>query len=127
MKEHTISRIAIIILSIVMIVFGIFHFLQPKSLLNYVPPFLPGGIIWVYIVGAAFILAAIAFILNKMAQLAAYALAILLLIFVITVHLPTYSDAGSMEMKNLALTNLLKDAALAAFAMHIGSNAKTVG
>jgi hypothetical protein len=62
-----------------------------------------------------------------MAQLAAYALAILLLIFVITVHLPTYSDAGSMEMKNLALTNLLKDAALAAFAMHIGSNAKTVG
>jgi uncharacterized membrane protein len=127
MKDHAISRTAIIILSIVMIVFGIFHFLQPKSLLSYVPPYLPGGIVWVYIVGIAFILAAIAFILNKYAKLAAYSLAILLFIFVITIHLPTYSDAGNLEMKNLALTNLLKDAALAAFALHIGSNARTVG
>jgi uncharacterized membrane protein len=66
MKDHAISRTAIIILSIVMIVFGIFHFLQPKSLLSYVPPYLPGGIVWVYVVGIAFILAAVAFILNKL-------------------------------------------------------------
>ena len=59
MKEHTISRIAIFILSAVMIVFGISHFQNPKDMLVFVPAFLPGGIIWVYVVGVAFILAAI--------------------------------------------------------------------
>jgi len=127
MNEHTISRIAIYILSIVMIIFGITHFLQPKSLLNYVPSFLPGGIIWVYLVGAAFILAALSFVLNKQVRLAGWLLAIMLFIFVLTVHLPNFMDAGEAEMKQQALVNMLKDSALAAFALHIASNAKTVG
>ncbi len=127
MNEHTISRIAIYILSIVMIIFGITHFLQPKSLLNYVPSFLPGGIIWVYLVGAAFILAALSFVLNKQVKLAGWLLAIMLFIFVLTVHLPNFMDAGEAEMKQQALVNMLKDSALAAFALHIASNAKTVG
>ncbi len=127
MKEHTISRIAIYILSIVMIIFGINHFQRPKSLINYVPSFLPGGIIWIYLVGAAFILAALSFILNKQVKLAAWLLAVMLIIFVLTVHLPNYMDAGESEMKQLALVNMLKDSALAAFALHIASNARTVG
>ena len=58
MYEHTISRIAIYILSIVMIAFGIYHFLYPQNLLVYLPQFIPGGLAWIYIVGSAFILAA---------------------------------------------------------------------
>ena len=127
MKEHTISRIAIYLLSIVMIIFGINHFLQPKSLLTYVPPFLPGGIIWVYVVGVAFILAALSFVFNKQVKLTAWLLAIMLFIFVLTVHLPNFMNAGEEEMKQQALVSILKDAALAAFALHIASNAKTVG
>ncbi|MFN2439577.1 MAG: hypothetical protein ABR503_10290 [Chitinophagaceae bacterium] len=127
MNEHTISRIAIYMLSIVMIIFGINHFLQPKSLLTYVPPFLPGGIIWVYIVGVAFILAALSFVFNRQVKLAAWLLAILLLIFVLAVHLPNFMEAGNEEMKQQALVSILKDSALAAFALHIASNARTVG
>jgi uncharacterized membrane protein len=127
MNEHTISRIAIYILSIVMIVFGINHFTNPKDLLVFVPSFLPGGVIWVYVVGAAFILAALAFLLNRMAKMAAYLLALLLLTFVIVVHLPNYLHAGDVEMKQMAFVSILKDLSLAAFAMHIGSNARTVG
>jgi uncharacterized membrane protein len=126
MKEHTISRIAIYILAIVMIVFGINHFINPQSYLIYVPSYLPGGIIWVYIAGVAFILAAIAFIVKRMVELAAYLLAAMLLIFVLTIHIPNFMHAGDEEMKQLAFVNLLKDLALSAFALHIASNAKTV-
>jgi uncharacterized membrane protein len=127
MNEHTISRIAIYILSIVMIIFGINHFLQPKSFVNYVPEFLPGGIIWVYIVGVAFILTAISFIANRQVKLAAWLLAILLFSFVLAIHLPNYMNAGDVDMKQQALISILKDSAMAAFALHIASNARTVG
>lgn len=126
MYEHTVSRIAIYILSLVMLAFGIYHFLHPKNLMVYVPDFVPGGMVWIYIVGTAFILAAIAFIINRQARLAGYLLAALLFIFVLTIHLPNYMNAGDAEMRQLAFVNILKDAALAAFALHIGANAKTV-
>lgn len=126
MKEHTISRIAIYILAIVMIVFGINHFLNPQSYLVYVPSYLPGGIIWVYVAGIAFILAAIAFIIKKMVKIAAYLLAAMLLLFVLIIHVPNYLYSGDQEMRQMALVNLLKDLALSAFALHIASNAKTV-
>lgn len=126
MTNHTISRIAVLILAIVMIVFGLYHFVNPKNLLVYVPEFMPGGIAWVYLVGAAFILAAIAFITHKYAKIAGYLLALLLIIFVITIHVPNYLNAGDTDMKSMAFVNVLKDTALAAFAMYIGSNARNL-
>jgi uncharacterized membrane protein len=124
MNQHIISRIAIYLLAIVMIVFGIYHFRHPKELLIYIPAFVPGGIIWVYFVGGAFILAALAFITNRLVGLAGYLLAVLLLIFVLTVHLPNYLHSGDQDMRQIALVNLLKDTALAAFALYIASNAR---
>jgi uncharacterized membrane protein len=123
MTQRTVSRIAVIILSIVMIVFGLYHFVKPKNLLVYVPEFMPGGILWVYFVGAAFILAAIAFITHKQVKLAGYLLALLLIIFVIAIHLPNYLNSADNDMKQMAFTNLLKDTALAAFALYLGSEA----
>lgn len=71
MKEQTLSRIAVIILAIVMIVFGFYHFMHPRDMLIFVPGFLPGGIMWVYVVGVAFIIAGIALILHKWVKLLA--------------------------------------------------------
>ena len=88
MKEQLISRIAVIILAIVLIVFGIYHFIQPRIMMNFVPNFLPGGIKWVYVVGIAFILTGIAFILHKWVKIAGYLLALLLICFVLLIHLP---------------------------------------
>ena len=123
MNEQTISRFAIILLALVMAVFGIYHFIYPQNLVGYVPSFLPDlGNLWVYIPGAAFILAAIAFITNKKVKLAAYLLAVLLFIFVLTIHLPNYLNASSDENSQMALINILKDTAIAAFALHIASN-----
>ena len=123
MKQQTLSRIAIVLLALVMAVFGIYHFVYPQNLVGYVPSFLPNaGNLWVYIPGAAFILAAIAFITNKMVKLAGYLLAVLLFIFVLTIHLPNFINGGSDETRQLSLINLLKDTAIAAFAMHIAAN-----
>lgn len=126
MTHHVVSRIAVMVLAIVMIIFGLYHFMKPSNLIVYVPDFMPGGIVWVYLTGAAFILAAVAFILHKQAKLAGYLLALLLIIFVVTIHLPNYLNAGDPDMKSMAFTNLLKDTALAAFAMYIGSNARNL-
>ncbi len=126
MTQPIASRIAVIILAIVLIVFGAYHFMAPHTLMGYVPEFLPGGIIWVYFAGAAFILAAIAFITHKQVKVAGYLLALLLIIFVLTIHLPNYLHAGSADMKQAEFVNLLKDTALAAFALYIGSNARNL-
>ncbi len=124
MKQKTMSRISISLLAIVMMIFGIYHFMKPENMANYIPAFLPGGNIWVYIVGAAFILAAIAFITNRMVRLTGYLLAILLIIFVLTIHLPNYINGSNDMDRQAALMNLLKDTALAAFALHIAANAE---
>jgi len=124
MTQQIVSRIAITILGIVLAVFGIYHFLNPESMLVYVPGFLPGGIVWVYIVGVAFILAAFAFFTHKMIRIAGYLLALLLAIFVLTVHLPNYLHSGDLELKQGAFVNLLKDTAIAAFALYIASTTR---
>lgn len=124
MIQHTISRIAIWLLAIVMIIFGIYHFMRPSNMLAYVPNYLPGGIIWVYIVGGAFILAGLAFILNRIVSIAGYLLAALLISFVLLIHLPQFRNAGDADTRQLALVNMLKDLALAGFAMFIAANAK---
>ena len=124
MKHHLVSRIAIWLLAIVMIIFGIHHFRYPENMLVYVPPYLPGGIIWVYVVGVAFILAGLAFIVNRFVSVAGYLLAALLLSFVLLVHWPNHRDAGNAEMRQMAFVNMLKDLALAAFALYVGVNAK---
>ena len=125
MNQHTISRISISVLAIVMFTFGIYHFMYPQNLISYLPSFLPPGNIWIYLPGAGFILAAIAFITNKKVKLAGYLLAALLMIFVLTIHLPNFLNGSNDEYRQLSFIMMLKDAAIAAFAVHIAANSKT--
>jgi putative oxidoreductase len=120
---HIVSRIAIYMLAIVMIIFGVFYFLNPHDLLLFVPDFVPGGILWVYATGTAFILVGLAFIFNKMVKLAGYLLAGILLVFVLFIHLPNYLYAGDKELQLAALINMLKDTAIAGFALHLAAGA----
>jgi uncharacterized membrane protein len=120
---HIISRVAIYLLSIVLIIFGIFHFLYPRDLLVYVPQFLVGGITWAYIVGGAFILVGLSFMTNQYVKFTSYLLAVLLIIFILTIHLPNFLNAGDKDMRRSALINLLKDTAIVGFALHIAASA----
>jgi uncharacterized membrane protein len=120
---HIISRIAIYLLSVVLIFFGIFHFMYPRELLVFVPVSLFGGIKWVYVVGAALILVGLSFLTNQFVKFTGYLLAVLLLVFILTVHVPNYLQAGQLEMKHQALINILKDTAIMAFALHVAAGA----
>ena len=110
-------------LSVVLIIFGIFHFLYPRDLIIYVPTFLIGGIIWVYIVGGALILVGLSFMTNQYVKFSSYLLAILLIVFIVTIHWPNFRHAGDKEMRQIALVNLLKDTAIVGFALHIAAGA----
>ncbi len=124
MKQyHIISRISIYLLAVVMLTFGVYHFLNARELLVYIPSFLPGGIIWAYLVGVAFILVGISFITNKMVKVSGYLLAVMLLIFIVTIHIPNCLHAGDKEMRSFAFINVLKDTVIAGFAMHIAAGA----
>jgi putative oxidoreductase len=127
MTQHIISRIAIYLLSIIMIIFGVYHIQNPRNMLAFVPNNLPGGINWVYFVGIALILAAVAFIINKFVKITAYLLALLLIIFVVAIHLPIYNDAGDPDIRRTAFIDVLQNLALAAFALHIAGSADSHG
>lgn len=120
---HIISRVSIYLLALVLIGFGIFSFNYPRELLIYVPVELPGGIKLAYIVGGGFILVGLSFMFNQYVKLVGYVFAGLLLIFIITVHVPNYLNAGVIEMKRQALINLLKDTAIMSFSLHIAAGA----
>lgn len=130
MKEETISRISVIILSIVLGAFGIYHFVHPSNMLIFVPNFLPGTrdtwIFGVYIIGGVIILAALALLAHKYVRIAGYCLALLLFAFVLIIHLPNYLNAGDADSKTTAFIDILQDLAISAFAMYIASNAKKI-
>ena len=120
---HIVSRIAIYMLSVVLIIFGVFHFLYPHDLFVYVPVFLVGGIVWAYIVGSVFILVGISFLTNQYVKFTSYLLTALMVLFILTIHVPNYLDAGNRDMQMAALINILKDAAIMGFVLHIAAGA----
>jgi len=121
--SHLVSRIAIYMLSIVLIVFGSFHFLYPRDLFVYVPVFMVGGIKWAYLVGTVFILVGLSFLTNQYVKVTSYLLAAMLVIFILTIHLPNFLNAGDRDMRMLALINILKDTAITGFVLHIAAGA----
>jgi uncharacterized membrane protein len=124
MKQyHVVSRIAIYLLAVVLIALGIYHFMYPRDLFVYVPVSWLGNIAWAYIVGAAFVLVGVSFITNQYVKFTGYALAILLLFFVVAIHLPNFINAGDKEMRQLALISILKDTAIAGFILHVAAGA----
>ncbi|GJM32155.1 MAG: hypothetical protein DHS20C18_11560 [Saprospiraceae bacterium] len=72
---------------------------------------IPGGLIWVYITGIGLIAATVSIIIGKYDKLAATLLGLMLLIFVLSVHLPGVMEGGEAQMKSMP--NFLKDLALA--------------
>jgi len=120
---HIVSRIAIYLLSVVLVVFGIIHFTNPRDLLVFVPPSLPGGITWVYVLGSVFILCGLSFLTNQFVKFTGYLLAVLLLTYILVIHLPNYKQAGDPEARHLAMVNMLKDLAIMGFALHIAAGA----
>ena len=119
MKNLISTRLAIIIFALIIGFFGANHFLHAKDMAANVPSFLPASKALVYISGAGFLLAAVAFIIDRYTKPAGYLLALLLLIIVFTVDVPGIIHATNVPVKMMFVTNMLKDAALAMAAVLI--------
>lgn len=105
-----------ILFAIPFAVFGILHLMKAADMQGMVPAWVPGGILWVYITGTLLIVGAMGLILNKSARLAGYILGALMLIFVLTIHLPALLGGDQN-----AMGGLLKDFSLMAGALFISS------
>jgi putative oxidoreductase len=101
-------------------IFGIMHFMNADDMAG-MPPF--GGSIMVYITGLALVAAAVSIIIGKMDKLASVLLAVLLLLFVFTMHLSGVMSGDEAQMMT-SMPNLLKDTALAGAALMYASMAK---
>lgn len=95
-------------------VFGLIHLGSGPQMANYVPSFIPGGVFWIYLTGLAMLGASISMIIKKFAKLSSFLLAVMLGIFILTIHIPGLGNEATMQM---SLTNLLKDLGLAAGAL----------
>ena len=88
MKSSLLTRLAEILFAFCIGFFGILHFMNGDKMSGLVPDIMPGdGRNWIYITGGGLIAAALAILINKFKKIACYLLAIMLLLFVFTIHL----------------------------------------
>lgn len=113
MNLTTIGRI---VFGLPFAIFGIFHFMMADQMAGMVPSFVPGGVLWVYVIGLALVAAGVAIVLQKMTRMACFGLAALMAIFILTVHIP------SMGKDNYAMVNLLKDLAFLGAALYMAGH-----
>lgn len=97
------------LLLIFLLGFGIKHLLDGTELAGMVPPFFPGGIVWIYVTGLAMILAVVSGFMGKWDKLAFTLAGLMILVFATTIHLRGVLDGGNPRV----LFDLLKDIGLA--------------
>ena len=119
MNSQSIYRIGVVLYALVIGFFGVNHFLNGTGFQKSIPSFIPYGIFWVYLTGAALIAAAISFLIGKYTRAAGLFLAVFLLIIVLTIHLPALMHSEGSPIVSIALTNLVKDTGLAGAALMI--------
>lgn len=122
MKNKLLSQFGRVLFGIPFLVFGIHHFIEGSKMAGAVPSFIPFHTFFIYLVGVALILAAISLFINVKVKLSMILLAILMLIFILTIHLPGMLRGG--QMGSYFMTMLFKDFGLGAAALFIAGNAQ---
>ncbi len=80
--------------AVALAMFAAEHFLDARNLATIVPHWLPLPLFWTYVVGAAWVAAAVSFIAWRQVRWSAALTALLLLIFVVTLDLPNLPKPG---------------------------------
>lgn len=96
--------------AILFAIFAIHHIINAESYREFIPSFLPGGIIWVYLISAFMIIASISIVFKKYTKITCLILSIVLLLVVFTVHIPGLFNPNFMQA---SMINVLRDTGLA--------------
>jgi putative oxidoreductase len=91
---------------------GLNHFFMVDYYLGMLTSFVPGGAYTIIFVGIVLLAASISIMLKKYVQLSCYILAVLLLLFILTIHLPNMFNPVDHQSYAMTLMELLKDIAL---------------
>jgi uncharacterized membrane protein len=120
-QEHGVDKImpfGRLFFAIPMAVFGSEHFTFTANIAALVPGWIPAHTFWVYLVGVAFICAAVSIAVLVQARLAAALVGTTMLIFVLAMDLPvTLAHPGNRFFWALALRQLAFSGGAFAFAM----------
>ena len=112
-----------IFLAIPFLVFGFTHLMYSDMMAGMVPQWIPGGAFWVIFTGVAEIAAGCAFLTGLKVKLAGYLTALLVLIYVLTIHLPAMMGAADAAAGMMSMTALLKDLGLIGGALLVAHSA----
>jgi uncharacterized membrane protein len=113
------STLARVLFALPWIAYGLIHFINADEMVGAVP--VPGGIIWVYITGVAMIAAGVGIATRIMGVWAALGLALLMLVFILTIHVPATVKTGMAHLGYL-LKDVVNLGAALAFAGILSSN-----
>ncbi|MBG90429.1 MAG: DoxX family protein [Actinobacteria bacterium] len=100
------------------IIFGLLHYFHADTMVSMVPTWLPVPMFWVYLVGFCLFIAGLSIVFKHLSALACQLLALLLLTFIITVHMPLMGVPG---MEQMAMVSILKDMGLMGAALGFAS------
>jgi len=103
------STIGRVLFAIPFAIFGLNHFLFLNFYIGTISSFIPLGPYTIILTGIFLIMASLSILFNKYVKLSTILLAILLLIFILTIHIPGLFDPDKWQM---ALIELLKDTSL---------------
>ncbi|MDE0807003.1 MAG: hypothetical protein OSA24_05600 [Longimicrobiales bacterium] len=82
--------------------FGVMHFMQ-EGFINYVPSYLPFATFWTYATGLCFLAGSLAVLTGRHSALAFKLLGALLMVIVLTVHLPNFAAMMPIPLFTLGL------------------------
>jgi uncharacterized membrane protein len=119
--DKLITFLGRVIYAVPFLVFGAGHLTRAGQMAGMVPAYIPGGVFWIYFTGVAMILAALAIITGKQGRGACFGLALMLLVFIVTIHLPGMANP---QMKMMSMMSLLKDTGLMGAALVIAGTFK---
>jgi uncharacterized membrane protein YphA (DoxX/SURF4 family) len=120
--EKILNFLGRLIYSLPFLGFGVGHLMNAGKMAGMVPAMFPGGVFWIYFTGVAMILAALAIITGKQGRNACFGIALMLLVFIVTIHLPGMSNPQTQMM---SMTGLFKDMGLLGGALVIAGTFKS--
>lgn len=99
--------VARVLFALPFIASGVLHLVNAGAMAPSVPA--PGGVFWVYLTGVALLAGGVGVLTRRLGMWAALGLAVLLLLFIATIHLPALARPDARQM---ALVHLIKDTGL---------------
>ena len=101
-----------IALAVPFLMFGMGHLTGADKMSMMVPSWLPGGVFWVYLTGLAELAAALSLVSGFFTKWAGLGIAVLMLTYVLTIHLPTMMNGPDEMTKMMGFMGVMKDTGL---------------